>query len=257
MRLRAILEYDGTDFQGWQVQAQGTTIQGALEKALGTILGHTVRVDAAGRTDAGVHARGQVIAFDTIRPVDVRKVQKSLNALAGPSISVTELRDAKADFDPRREALRRAYEYRIHNAPFASPFTRRFAWHVHEPLDVPAMAKAAAVLVGEHDFSAFQAADCDAEHAVRMIHLSQVETIGSEVVYRVRATAFLRHMVRAIVGTLVEVGRGERTPADFAAVFASRDRTRAGATAPPHGLCLVTVEYAEAVSQRAAAVAQG
>ena len=243
MRFRATVEYDGTDFAGWQLQPDAVTIQGTLEKALATILGHPVRVEAAGRTDAGVHARGQVVAFETVRPVDPRKLLKSWNALAGPAIAIHELTDARAEFDPRRDAKRRTYEYRIHNAPFASPFTRRFAWHVHEPLDVEAMNTAAARLVGEHDFSAFQAADCDAEDAVREVFESRVTRSGDELLHRIVATAFLRHMVRAIVGTLVEVGKGERSVADFERVFASRARTQAGPTAPAHGLCLVRVDY--------------
>lgn len=255
MRFRSTVEYDGTDFHGWQVQREGATVQGTLEKALATVLGQPVHLEAAGRTDAGVHARGQVVAFDVGRPIDRRKVLKSWNALAAPSIAILDLEEAPPGFDPRRDASRRAYEYRIHTAPFASPFTRRFAWHVHEPLDRPAMAAAAAMLVGEHDFGAFQAADCDAEHAVREVFESAFVEEGAELRYRIVATAFLRHMVRTIVGTLVEVGRGDRTPAEFAAVLASRDRTRAGATAPSHGLCLVSVDYPEAVSQRSAAAA--
>ena len=243
MRLRATVEYDGTDFAGWQLQPDAVTIQGTLEKALATILGHPVRVEAAGRTDAGVHARGQVVAFETVRPVDPRKLLKSWNALAGRSIAIRDLAEARAEFDPRRDAKRRTYEYRIHNAPFASPFTRRFAWHVHEPLDVEAMNAAAAMLVGEHDFSAFQAADCDAENAVREVYESRVMRDAEVLVYRIVATAFLRHMVRALVGTLVEVGHGERSVADFARVLTSHERPQAGPTAPAHGLCLLRVDY--------------
>lgn len=243
MRLRATVEYDGTDFHGWQVQRTGATVQGTLEKALATVLGHPVRIDASGRTDAGVHARGQVVAFEATHPVDRRKVLKSWNALVGPSIAILELEEVGAEFDPRRDASRRAYEYRIRNAPFESPFSRRFSWHVHEPLDVEAMDRAARRLVGEHDFAAFQAADCDADHAVREVFESRVERSGTEVVYRVEATAFLRHMVRTIVGTLIEVGRGERTVEGFRDLLGSRDRTRAGATAPARGLTLMRVDY--------------
>ncbi|MGH7805593.1 MAG: tRNA pseudouridine(38-40) synthase TruA [Candidatus Binatia bacterium] len=243
MRFRATVEYDGTDFAGWQLQPDAVTIQGTLEKALGTILGHPVRVEAAGRTDAGVHARGQVVAFETVRPVDARKLLKSWNALAGPAIAIRDLAEMTAGFDPRRDAQRRTYEYRIQGAPFASPFTRRFAWHVHETLDLEAMGGAAATLVGEHDFSSFQAADCDAENPVREIYVSRVDRSGETIVYTVTATAFLRHMVRAIVGTLVEVGRGDRPVADLERILAARDRTKAGPTAPPHGLCLLAIDY--------------
>jgi tRNA pseudouridine38-40 synthase len=243
MRVGMVLEYDGTDYCGWQLQPGLPTIQGALEQALSTILGEAVRIEAAGRTDAGVHARGQVAAFTPPRAMDLVSLHRGVNALAGPGIVVRRLAEVANDFDPRRDARSRTYEYRICNLPWPSPFTARYAWHVHRPLDVPALARAAEGLVGEHDFSCFQAADCDAENPVRRILESNVEARDGEIVYRVTATAFLRHMVRTIVGTLAEVGRGERTIDDVAALVASRDRTRAGPTAPAHGLCLLRVDY--------------
>jgi tRNA pseudouridine38-40 synthase len=243
MRIGMVLEYDGTDYHGWQTQPELVTVQGSLQTALATILGERVRVEAAGRTDAGVHARGQVAAFSTVRPVDCARLQRGLNALCAPGIVARQIGAVAEDFDPRRDARSRRYEYRIHNSPWPSPFTRRHAWHVHRPLDVAAMAEAAAALLGEHDFSSFQAADCDAENPVRRVFHSACEKAGEEIVYRVEATAFLRHMVRNVVGTLVEVGTGERGRDDFRTLLATRDRTRAGATAPPHGLCLVRVSY--------------
>ena len=159
-----VLEYDGTDYHGWQVQPELITVQGSLEGALATILGERVRIEVAGRTDAGVHARGQVAAFSTVRAADCARLQRGLNALCGPGIVARQVGPVADDFDPRRDARSRRYEYRIHNAPWPSPFTRRHAWHVHRPLDAAAMTEAAAVLVGEHDFSSFQAADCDAEN---------------------------------------------------------------------------------------------
>ena len=243
MRIAIVLEYEGTDYHGWQVQPDRPTVQGALEAALATILGERVRIEAAGRTDAGVHARGQVAAFSTARAVDCALLQRSLNALCGPGIAAQRVGRVADDFDPRRDARSRRYEYRIRNAPWPSPFTRRHAWHVHRPLQVAAMERAAAALVGEHDFSSFQAADCDADNPVRRVLESALETTSEGIVYRIGATAFLRHMVRNVVGTLVEVGWGERTPDEFFSLLAARDRTRAGATAPPHGLCLVSVEY--------------
>lgn len=238
-----VLEYDGAEFSGWQIQPDRPTIQEAIEKALRTILGGMVRVEAAGRTDAGVHARGQVAAFTTEASPDLASLQRSLNALVRPFIAVRELSAACPDFDPRRDAVAREYHYRIRNHPWPSPFSRRTAWHLRDPLDVAAMEQAARLLVGEHDFRSFQAADCDAENPVRRIYRSELVREADDLVYVVSATAFLRHMVRNIVGTLVEVGRGERSVAEFQDLLAARDRKRAGPTAPPHGLCLIRVDY--------------
>jgi tRNA pseudouridine38-40 synthase len=243
VRIGMVLEYDGTDYHGWQIQPDRPTVQGVLEGALATILGEHVRLDAAGRTDAGVHARGQVAAFSTERPVDCTRLQRGLNALCGPGIVAQRVEPVGDDFDPRRDARSRFYEYRIRNTPWPSPFTRRHSWHVHRPLDCSAMEQAAVALVGEHDFSSFQAADCDAENPTRRVFESSWTTVGDDLVYRIAATAFLRHMVRNVVGTLVEVGSKERTVEDFLGLLATRDRTRAGPTAPPHGLCLVKIEY--------------
>jgi tRNA pseudouridine38-40 synthase len=243
MRFRMVVEYDGTDYSGWQIQPERQTIQGALQQALRTITGETVRVDGAGRTDAGVHAEGQVVAFSLERGFDLRVLQRGLNGICAPGIVVREILPTAETFDPRREATRRSYEYAIDNRPWPSPFRRRYAWHVHRPLDRSVIRDAAATLVGEHDFAAFQAADCDAENSVRRVFTSEVEGEAGDLVYRITATAFLRHMVRTIVGTLVEVGKGERSVGDFAELLTLRDRRLAGGTAPPHGLCLVRVEY--------------
>jgi len=243
MRIGMVLEYDGTDYRGWQIQPGLPTIQGSLERALETIIGAPVRVEAAGRTDAGVHARGQVAAFTIGRDVDLRALQRGLNALCGPDIVVRRLATVGDAFDHRRHARSRTYEYRICNAPWPSPFARRHAWHVHRPLDAASMREACATLIGEHDFSSFQAADCDAEHPVRRVDESEIDVLGEELTYRITATAFLRHMVRSIAGTLVEVGLGERSAAEFAALLAARDRRLGGPTAPSHGLCLTRVVY--------------
>lgn len=243
MRLAMAVEYDGTEYSGWQIQPDQPTIQGALERALAIVLGESVRVEAAGRTDAGVHARGQVAAFSTERPRDLNAVQRSVNALLGAGIGVRQLREVAGDFDPRRDALRRVYEYRIHNHPWTSPFCRRYAWQVRDALDVEAMDAAASALVGERDFRSFQAADCDAENPVRRVLESRMQADGDDLVYTVTATAFLRHMVRNIVGTLVEVGRRARPAEGVRTLLEARDRTLAGPTAPAHGLCLVRVEY--------------
>jgi tRNA pseudouridine38-40 synthase len=243
MRIRMVVEYDGTDYCGWQVQPDQPSLQGALQQALTTILGEPIRVDAAGRTDAGVHARGQTVAFSTTREPSMPTLQRSVSALCGPAIVVREIALAADSFDPRREARRRTYEYTIDNRAYPSPFRRRYAWHVHRPLDVVAMSGAATALLGEHDFRSFQAADCDAENPVRRVFVSALTAIDGEVTYTIEATAFLRHMVRNIVGTLVEVGHGARSVEDFARLLEARDRTLAGPTAPAHGLCLVRVDY--------------
>jgi tRNA pseudouridine38-40 synthase len=245
MQLRLTVEYDGEAYQGWQLQPDAPTVQAVLEAALATALREPVRVRGAGRTDAGVHARGQVAAVRVSQvPADLAKLQKSLNALTPDDVAVRELAVVGDDFDPRRQARSRVYEYRILNAPAPSPFWRRHAWHVPRALDVDAMSAAAAVLVGEHDFAGFRAADAEVlRSTVRRALVSRIDREDELLVYRIEATAFLKHMVRNIVGTLVEVGSGARPAADVAAVLASRDRGRAGPTAPPHGLCLVAVRY--------------
>ena len=244
MQLRLIVEYEGTRYRGWQLQPGGPTVQEVLERALATALREPVRVRGAGRTDAGVHACGQVAAVKVTRvPADLGRLRKSLNALTPEDVAVREIAVVDDAFDPRRHARSRVYEYRILNAPAPSPFWRRHAWHVPELLDARAMDEAAAELVGEHDFAAFRGADAEPVHStVRRVLESRVD--GRPVlVYRIEATAFLKHMVRNIVGTLVEVGRGERTAASLGELIAGRDRTRAGATAPAHGLTLVAIRY--------------
>jgi tRNA pseudouridine38-40 synthase len=245
MQLKLTVEYDGEAFQGWQLQPGGPTVQAVLEQALATALREPVRVRGAGRTDAGVHARGQVAAVRVTNvPADLGRLQKSLNALTPDDVAVRAIEVVGDDFDPRRHARSRAYEYRILNAAAPSPFWRRHAWHLPRPLDAHAMAAAAGALVGEHDFAAFRAADAEpVRSTVRRAFVSRVDHESELLVYRIEATAFLKHMVRNIVGTLVEVGAGVRPVEDLTAVLAGRDRTRAGPTAPPHGLCLVAVRY--------------
>jgi len=245
MQLKLTVEYDGEAYQGWQLQPGGPTVQSVLEQALATALREPVRVRGAGRTDAGVHARGQVAAVRVTQvPADLARLQKSLNALTPDDVAVRAIEVVGDDFDPRRHARSRAYEYRILNAPAPSPFWRRHAWHLPRVLDVDGMQAAAALLVGEHDFAAFRAADAEVVRStVRRAFVSRVVREDEMLVYRIEATAFLKHMVRNIVGTLVEVGSGVRPANDLAAVIESRDRGRAGPTAPPHGLCLVAVRY--------------
>ena len=243
MRFKLICEYDGTAYHGWQVQSNGPTVQGELEAAIARMLGETTRVAAAGRTDAGVHAAGQVISCSLQRSVDPDVLLRGLNALTPRDITLRSVEVVPEAFDPRRQARSRVYVYRIWNARWPSPFWRRYAWHVPWPLDEARMRVAAACLLGEHDFSAFQAAGCDADNPVRRVLRSDLERSGPLLSYTIEATAFLRHMVRTIIGTLVEIGSGQRPETAVSALLAGRDRTLAGPTAPACGLCLSEVTY--------------
>jgi tRNA pseudouridine38-40 synthase len=255
--VKLILSYDGTRFVGWQVQPNGRSVQAEVEKALATLRKASVRVTAAGRTDAGVHARAQVVSFPEGRPLPLSAYVKGMNALLPADIAVRAASIEPDGFDARRSAQGKRYRYRIVNAPTRAPLGRLQSWQIFRSLDVEAMRLAAAPLVGRHDFAAFQAADCEAHHAVREVRRLEVEAAslegarrpgeGSgeerEVAVVVEATAFVKHMVRNIVGTLVEVGLGRRTAGSLPALLASRDRTLAGRTAPPQGLCLEEVFY--------------
>jgi tRNA pseudouridine38-40 synthase len=245
VQLRLVVEYEGGAYQGWQVQPRGPTVQEVLERALATALREPVRVRGAGRTDAGVHACGQVAAVRiTQAPPDLDVLRRSLNALTPDDVAVREITLVDDAFDPRRHARSRVYEYRIWTAPAPSPFWRRYAWHVTGTLDTTAMDEAARLLEGEHDMAAFQAADAaPVRSTVRRVLESRVQPDPPLLVYRVEATAFLKHMVRNIVGTLIEVGRGERPAETMTDLVAGRDRRQAGATAPAHGLTLIAVRY--------------
>jgi tRNA pseudouridine38-40 synthase len=243
VNIKLTVEYDGTNYHGWQIQNNGETIQAILERALSTFFGGQIRVTGSGRTDAGVHALGQVANFHAQKEFDRYRLLRGLNALTPPDITVRDAEAVSDSFDARRDGRARVYEYHIINRPTPSPFYLRRAWHRHEPLDIDAMRSAIGCLPGEHDFSSFRAAGCDAAHPVRTIYHVTLEQRGELLVFYIEATAFLRHMVRNIVGTLVEVGQGLRLPQSFAALLAARDRTKAGPTAPAHGLYLVEVKY--------------
>lgn len=243
-RLKLTLEYDGSAYVGWQVQPNGPSIQSRVELALRELLGQPIAIVAAGRTDAGVHARGQVVAFDAPRELPLKAYWKGLNSLLPDDISVVAAESVDAAFDPRRWARGKRYRYRISNRPTRSPLLRHTRWEVFTPLDARAMQEAARCLLGRHDFQAFRASDCQARHAVRELTRVEIEGEGGaqlELVFE--GTAFVKNMVRNLVGSLVEVGRGRHPASWLAAVLAGRDRTRAGPTAPPHGLCLEAVFY--------------
>jgi tRNA pseudouridine38-40 synthase len=245
MRYRATVAYDGTEYQGWQSQAgHGPSIQETLERALSVVLREPVRVAGAGRTDAGVHAYGQVMAFDVASPIDsLERAVRSINGVLPRDIAVRDLAAAADDFDPRRQAVRRAYRYRIWSSPVRSPFFDRTSWHLTDALDVAAMRRAAAALVGELDFASFQGTDHVPRPSRRHVESSAVEQEGPLVTYRIVANAFVRHMVRNIVGQLVLVGRGAFPAEEMGELLAARDRTRAAPTAPPQGLFLEWVRY--------------
>jgi tRNA pseudouridine38-40 synthase len=241
------LAYDGTAFVGWQRQDTGTSVQGLLEDALGRLDGRQVAVIGAGRTDSGVHALGQVAHVSLARSIDGRSLAAAVNTRLPPSVRVLEATAVGDEFHARFHARRKIYRYRIWNTEVASPFERLYSWHLPAPmLDVASMDAAARSLEGRHDFAAFQAAGSDARGTDRSLFVSRVAGDRPPLVtYDVAGDGFLRHMVRNLVGTLVEVGRGKRPAAWVADVLASRDRVQAGPTAPPEGLFLVRVEYDE------------
>jgi tRNA pseudouridine38-40 synthase len=242
--VKLILEYDGTRYVGWQVQPNGPSVQAEVERALATLHKTARRVTAAGRTDAGVHARGQVVSFAEERPLPLRAYVQGMNALLPPDVAVRSASLEAYGFDARRSARGKRYRYVIENGRTRAPLTRLYAWQLFSTVDVDAMREAARLLVGRHDFAAFQASDCAADHAVREIRrLDVLGAPGERLEVVVEATAFVKHMVRNIVGTLVEVGQGKRAPGSMTPLLEGRDRTRAGATAPPQGLSLEEVFY--------------
>lgn len=241
-RVKAVIAYEGTAFLGFQKQAQGPTVQGALEEVLAGIAGDGVRVLGAGRTDAGVHAEGQVVAFDLAWRHSLDDLRNALNALLPRSIAVLEVAWAPEGFHPRFDALSRTYRYRVFNRPVRSPFEERFAWHVPEPLDVEQMERAAALLVGVHDFASF-GQPTQGEATVREVYRAHWERRGDLVLFEIEANGFLRGMVRSLVGTLVDVGRGRLLASEVERVLQARDRSAASPTAPPQGLFLVHVRY--------------
>jgi tRNA pseudouridine38-40 synthase len=240
--LKLTVAYDGTRFVGWQRQAEGTSIQGLIEEALAPLEGGPVTVHGAGRTDAGVHAVGQVASVQLACAHDPETLGRALNAQLPPDVRVLRVEEAPAAFHARFSARAKHYRYQIERAPIADPFRRAWTWHVPDALDVDAMAQAAQLLVGTRDFAVFQSAGTSVTGTIRTITRSAV-TSADLLVYDVVGSGFLRHMVRAIVGTLVEVGRGRRSPASITRLLENGTRADAGPTAPAQGLFLVRVDY--------------
>lgn len=243
-KFKATLAYDGSGYHGWQVQAGEPSVQETVEKALGEILGHAVRVTASGRTDAGVHAFGQVISFESASVIPEEGLLKAMNSKLPPDISVREVRKTGPDFNARYRATAKSYLYFVDTAKVMSPFLVRYALHLPGDLDVAAMDRAARMLQGEHDFRSFMGSGSAVRTTTRRILEAQVFSKGSQVFFFIRGSGFLRHMVRNIVGTLIPVGQGKTSPEGMVQILGLRDRTKAGPTAPPQGLYLVSVEYA-------------
>jgi tRNA pseudouridine38-40 synthase len=242
-RFKLILEYEGTGYHGWQVQPGLPTIQGLVQAALARIAGSPVPVTGAGRTDAGVHAFGQVASFAADLRLDPLTLRRALNATLPRDIVVCGVEEAPPDFDARRSARSKTYRYTILRRDYPSAWLARHSLYVPHGLDVEAMTQAARTVIGTHDFSAFRAATCAAATPVRSVVDASWRVAGDLLHFEITANAFLQHMVRIILGTLLEAGRGKRTPSEVATILASRERRRAGKTAPPHGLCLVEVHY--------------
>ena len=245
--VRLILEYDGSRYAGWQRQPDQPTIQEAVETAVFQLTQESVVVIGAGRTDSGVHALGQVASFRIERQWTPREWLRGLNARLPSDISVRSAALMPDDFHARYAARGKLYEYRILNRGERPALDRAYLWHVHKPLDQAAMAQAATVLIGSHNFSSFEGSLTDNEDPV--CHLRQLSIVREGDLIKIHAYAdrFLKHMVRAIVGTLVEVGHAKRTPQSLSTILAAKDRTAAGRTAPAHGLFLIRVDYDEAV----------
>jgi tRNA pseudouridine38-40 synthase len=247
--LKLTLSYDGTDFSGWQVQPRATTIQGTLASAIGRITGEKVLPQASGRTDAGVHALAQVVTFVTESSVPTKNFQKALNDVLPASVRILQVDEAAADFHARHAAKAKTYRYRIYRGAICPPFLARYVWHYPYPLLEAAMIQTAPLVVGEHDFTSFAAVDPESgredESAtnIRQIYSSAWERIEDELVYTVRGSGFLHHMVRNLVGTFILVGKETLTPPEIARILQARNRSAAGPTAPASGLYLMNVEY--------------
>jgi tRNA pseudouridine38-40 synthase len=249
--LKLTLAYDGSPFNGWQIQPGLPTIQGLLSEAIGRITGEKVLPQGSGRTDAGVHALAQVASFSTTSTIPTENFIKALNSNLPPEIRITAVEEVADSFHARHSAQAKTYRYRIHRAPICPPFVWKFVYHHPYPLDEAAMAEAAQNVIGEHDFTSFAAVDPDqsqsgnsAVDCVRRIFASSFRREADELIYEVRGNGFLHHMVRNLVGTFLLVGKGTLRPADTPIILAKRSRSgNPGATAPASGLYLVNVEY--------------
>jgi tRNA pseudouridine38-40 synthase len=242
-RIRIVVEYDGTDFAGWQQQTGQRTVQATLEDAIRQMTGENIFVRAAGRTDAGVHADGQVASFDLAANIPPHGLLRGLNTILPADVAIVDVAEAAPDFDARFSARGKVYRYTVWNHFVRSPRRARSAWHVRQAIDNDAVRRAAAALVGEHDFRAFRASDCDRKTTNRIVRRLDVDRQGPLLTFDIEATAFLKNMVRIVVGTLVDIGRGRIDEDAPARMLVTGDRTIGGMTAPPGGLTLLRVIY--------------
>lgn len=243
MRFAVTIEYDGTDYHGWQLQSELPTVQGAVEETLERLFGSPVRVHGAGRTDSGVHALGQAAHFDATWAHSTDDLLKACNALLPDDIVFRTVRTVDDDFHARHSAVTKTYAYRIYQSDIRSPVSRRYAWHVRSPLSVDAMNAGAGRILGVHDFATFGQATDGTPSTEREMLKAEWRTESDFVIFAICGTGFLRYMVRSLVGTLVQVGTGKISPADFADALDARTRSAAGPTAPPQGLFLESVTY--------------
>lgn len=241
--LRLVLAYDGTDFRGWARQPRVRTVQGVVEDAIGRLLGAAPKLSVAGRTDAGVHASGQVASFVAPDSLDPERVWRALNGMLGPEVVCLSVARARHGFDARHSATAREYRYRIDTGPVADPFTARFVWHRPGRLAVGRMREAARHLVGEHDFASFCRTPQAPGPTVRRLRVLAVAAAGDRVEVRAIANAFLHQMVRSLVGTLAAVGESKMDPAGMPRILEARHRSAAAHLAPPRGLTLERVRY--------------
>ena len=250
-KFKLVLAYDGSEFSGWQVQPDANTIQGTLASAIGRLTGEKVLPQGSGRTDAGVHALAQVASFAAKSPIPSENLVKALNDILPASIRVLEASEVPLEFHARKSARAKTYRYRIFRGPICPPFLARYVWHYPYLLDEEAVRQAAEQVHGEHDFTSFAAVDPERKKDenngepsnMRHIFSSHWERQGDELVYTVRGSGFLHHMVRNLVGTFLLVGKGTLKPDDIRRILEARDRSAAAATAPANGLYLVSVEY--------------
>lgn len=241
--LRVVVSYDGTDFSGWQRQPGMRTVQGCLEDGIRELLGEEVFVRGAGRTDAGVHADGQVATFALMSRIPCHGLLRGLNSILPMDLALVDVVEAPRDFDARFSARGKVYRYTVWNHMVRSPRHHRTTWHVRRALDMSLIRAAAAALVGEHDFRAFRAADCERRTTRRILRRLDVDRQGALLTFDVEATAFLKNMVRILVGTMIDVGRGLLPPDAVSRMLETGNRAAGGMTAPPQGLTLLRVLY--------------
>jgi tRNA pseudouridine38-40 synthase len=242
--IKLTIEYDGTAYHGWQIQPGLETIQGVMRERIAQITQGKVNLIGAGRTDAGVHALAQVANFQTESHIDLLALQRGLNSLLPPDIVITGVEEVDEQFHARFSARSKTYEYRILNQPYPSALVRDYAWFIPHELDLPSMQRCGTLLIGSHDFSSFRASGDESRHSIREVFRLDIERRKDNVmIVAIEANAFLREMVRNIVGTLVDVGKGKTSLEKFKEIFEAKDRRQAGMTAPAQGLFLVEVKY--------------